>query len=219
MGGGAGTGPQIYDAALHRRKALMGASGPAALVKNLKVFSIAAFACIGGVLYGYNQGMFSGVLAMPSFQSRESDPQSHRPNHTSALVLTQFADMGEYAPMDPNADQTKKGWLTSILELGAWVGTLLSGFLAEAISRKFSILVATLVFMLGVVIQATAGHVGYQAILAGRFITYAHALFFRPAIYRTLADVTIVAWASAVCPWLSPSTTPNALLQRCEERW
>lgn len=62
----------IYDAALHRREALMGSSGPAALVKNARVFAIAAFACIGGVLYGYNQGMFSGVLAMPSFQQRMS---------------------------------------------------------------------------------------------------------------------------------------------------
>lgn len=61
----------VYDAALYRRQALMGASGPAALVKNGRVFAIAAFACIGGVLYGYNQGMFSGVLAMPSFQQRE----------------------------------------------------------------------------------------------------------------------------------------------------
>jgi hypothetical protein len=70
MGAGdAGTGA-FYDAALQRRQALMGASGPRALVKNFKVFSIACFACIGGVLYGYNQGMFSGVLAMPSFQSR-----------------------------------------------------------------------------------------------------------------------------------------------------
>ena len=50
----------------------MGKSGPAALVKNFRVFSIACFACIGGVLYGYNQGMFSGVLAMPAFQKRES---------------------------------------------------------------------------------------------------------------------------------------------------
>jgi hypothetical protein len=42
----------IYDAALTRRQALMGKSGPAALVKNFKVFSIAMFACIGGLLYG-----------------------------------------------------------------------------------------------------------------------------------------------------------------------
>jgi hypothetical protein len=60
----------MYDAALKRRQAMMGASGARALFKNWKVFSIAAFACIGGVLYGYNQGMFSGVLAMPSFQQR-----------------------------------------------------------------------------------------------------------------------------------------------------
>jgi len=83
--------------------------------------------------------------------------------------------MGEYDPTDPNADQTKKGWLTAILELGAWIGTLLSGFLAEAISRKYGILVACSVFMLGVVIQASAITAGYQAILAGRFVTYVAA--------------------------------------------
>ena len=62
----------VYDAALTRRQALMGASGPMALVKNFRVFSIAMFACIGGLLYGYNQGVFSGVLAMPNFMSCKS---------------------------------------------------------------------------------------------------------------------------------------------------
>lgn len=71
-GGGGGDSGGFYDAALARRQALMGASGARALVKNFRVFAIAAFACIGGVLYGYNQGMFSGVLAMPAFQQRES---------------------------------------------------------------------------------------------------------------------------------------------------
>lgn len=80
--------------------------------------------------------------------------------------------MGEYDPLDPNAPQTKKGWLTSILELGAWLGTLLSGFLAESISRKYGVLVATSVFVLGVIIQATAiTSSGHNSILAGRFIT------------------------------------------------
>jgi hypothetical protein len=35
-------------AALARRQALTGASGPIALVKNIKVFGIACFACLGG---------------------------------------------------------------------------------------------------------------------------------------------------------------------------
>jgi MFS family permease len=63
--------------------------------------------------------------------------------------------MGDYDDSIPG-DQSKKGWLTSILELGAWVGTLLSGFMAEALSRKRGFMIATCVFILGVVIQATA---------------------------------------------------------------
>ena len=35
-------------------------------------------------------------------------------------------DMGVWV-----TDQTKKGWLTSIFELGAWFGCLYSGFFAE----------------------------------------------------------------------------------------
>ncbi|KAE9966707.1 hypothetical protein EG328_008660 [Venturia inaequalis] len=117
------------SAALEKRKQLAGASGPAALLKNLKVFGIACFACLGGLLYGYNQGVFSGVLTMPAFK-----------NH-----------MGVYT-----SDSSKVGWLTSILELGAWVGTLYSGFLAEILSRKYAILINVAIFIIGVVVQATA---------------------------------------------------------------
>lgn len=56
---------QFSDAALQRRLALVGKTGPAALMRNIRVFGIASFACIGGLLYGYNQGVFSGVLYVP----------------------------------------------------------------------------------------------------------------------------------------------------------
>ena len=74
--------------------------------------------------------------------------------------------MGDYIE-----NQTKKGWLTAILELGAWLGTLLSGFIAEVLSRKYGVLVACSVFIIGVIVQATAVTVGPNAILAGRFVT------------------------------------------------
>jgi len=75
--------------------------------------------------------------------------------------------MGDYT-----ADQTKMGWLTSILELGAWVGALSSGFSAEILSRKYAILLYTAVFIVGVVVQATAvTSAGHNSILGGRFIT------------------------------------------------
>lgn len=82
--------------------------------------------------------------------------------------MTSFGNhMGTYV-----SDPTKKGWLTSILELGAWLGTLYSGFLAEIISRKYAILVNVGIFIVGVVIQCTAvTSSGPSSILAGRFIT------------------------------------------------
>ena len=139
----AATFSQFDQAALDRRIQLQGKAGPRALLQNFKVFGIASFACLGGLLYGYNQGVFSGVLTMHAFGDH----------------------MGVYI-----TDQTKKGWLTSILELGAWTGTLYSGFLAEIISRKYAIIVNTAIFLLGVIIQCTAIQAGHSAILGGRFV-------------------------------------------------
>ncbi|GAB7326138.1 hypothetical protein MBLNU13_g10147t1 [Cladosporium sp. NU13] len=136
----------MFDqAALLRRQELQGAAGPMAIVRNGKVFGIACFACIGGLLYGYNQGVFGGVLVMKAFERH----------------------MGSYVE-----DASKMGWLVSILELGAWLGTIYSGFLAEIISRKYAILVNTGIFILGVIIQTTAvTGTGHNSILGGRFIT------------------------------------------------
>lgn len=66
-----GATSQFDSAALTRRQELSGVAGPLALLKNIKVFGIACFACLGGLLYGYNQGVFSGVLTMNSFQRSE----------------------------------------------------------------------------------------------------------------------------------------------------
>lgn len=57
--------PGIYDAALQRRQKLMGASGPRALVKNRRVFMIALFATIGGLLYGNESSLRSKYPSEP----------------------------------------------------------------------------------------------------------------------------------------------------------
>ena len=40
-------------------------------------------------------------------------------------------------------DSGKKGWLVSILELGAWFGVLCTGYLADKLSRKYTIVLGT----------------------------------------------------------------------------
>ena len=73
----AGAASQFDQAALQRRQELTGVAGPLALLRNAKVFGIACFACIGGLLYGYNQGVFSGVLTMNNFGKRKIKPSQH----------------------------------------------------------------------------------------------------------------------------------------------
>ncbi|EUC41366.1 hypothetical protein COCMIDRAFT_40441 [Bipolaris oryzae ATCC 44560] len=137
-------GGDIQVAALARRKALAGTSGPMALVKNAKVFDIACFACLGVLLYGYNQGVFSGVLTMNSLK-----------RHLQTLEWS----------------SSKQDWLFSILELGAWFETMYSGFLAEILSRKWIILINVSISIVGVVVQCTAiTGIGHSAILGGRFV-------------------------------------------------
>ncbi|KAB5589300.1 quinate permease [Ceratobasidium theobromae] len=136
------SGGAANSAALKRRQALAGKSGFKGLVQNSRVFFIAVFASLGGLLYGYNQGVFSSVLGMYSFKERMKSAVS-----------------------DPGT----KGWLVAILELGAWFGVLCTGQLADRFGRKRTILLAVIVFIIGVIVQTAAFQP--SSIFGGRFVT------------------------------------------------
>lgn len=62
-----------------------------------------------------------------------------------------------------------RGLLTAILELGAWLGVLVNGWLADAVGRRVTVVIACVVFTVGVIVQALLRNEDY--ILAGRFVT------------------------------------------------
>jgi len=70
---------------------------------------------------------------------------------------------------DAVSNSGKKGWLVSILELGAWFGVLVTGYLADKLSRKYTIVLAVIIFCIGVIVQTAAFHP--SSIFGGRFIT------------------------------------------------
>ncbi len=59
--------------------------------------------------------------------------------------------------------------MNSILELGAWVGVLINGILADRLGRKMATVSGVAVFLVGVIVQACAKGPSY--ILGGRFVT------------------------------------------------
>ncbi|KIW03089.1 uncharacterized protein PV09_05734 [Verruconis gallopava] len=118
-----------------------GPSGYKGLVKEPYIFALACLASIGGLLFGYDQGVISGVLVMHDF--------------------------GKKFPTLAN-DPTLQGWMVSVLTLGAMFGAFANGPITDAISRRWSLLVANIVFLLGSALQA--GAVNVPMIFVGRFI-------------------------------------------------
>ena len=140
-----GMGGAVESELQQKRAALAAKPGAAGLVKNARTTAIAVFASMGGLIYGYNQGMFGQVLSMNSF--------------------------GKASGTNGISDPTLAGLLTSILELGAWVGVLFNGYSADKLGRKLSVVLACVLFIIGVIIQAVVHGGNYDYILGGRFVT------------------------------------------------
>lgn len=124
----------VGRAAAEKQHGLMG------MLKNPYVFATCAFASIGCIMYGYDQGVMSSVLVMESFESRF-------PNLMGSTI---------------------QGWLVSALELGAWAGALFCGWLADVISRKYSMNIAAIIFTVGTCLQFAAYN--SDMLFAGRVI-------------------------------------------------
>lgn len=60
------------------------------------------------------------------------------------------------------------GLMTGILELGAFIGCLFLPYVADRMSRKWSLSVPTAFFVVGAVIQTASQN--YDTLVAGRFI-------------------------------------------------
>jgi len=66
------------------------------------------------------------------------------------------------------SDADIKGWIVGILQLGAWLGALMNGPIAQKFSRKYSMMIAVSLFSLGSALQAGAQNEGF--IFGGRFV-------------------------------------------------
>lgn len=103
------------------------------LRQNPYLLGLSAFASLGGFLFGYDQGVVSGVLTMESF---------------AAAFPTIYLN------------SSFKGWFVSTLLLAAWFGSLLNGPVADRYGRKGSIMIAVVIFTIGSALQAGAVNVG-----------------------------------------------------------
>ncbi|KAJ5210777.1 Major facilitator superfamily domain general substrate transporter [Penicillium cf. griseofulvum] len=116
-------------------------SGFALVLENPFLCGVASFSTLGGLLFGYDQGVISGVITMESFGAR---------------YPRVFSESGF------------KGWFVSTLLIAAWAGSLINGPIADRFGRKMSINLAVVVFVIGSILQCAAMNV--PMLFAGRAI-------------------------------------------------
>lgn len=105
----------------------------------------AAFSAMGGLLFGYDQGVVSVILVEQQFLTR----------------FTRIAEGSAGAGF-------WKGLLTAMIELGALIGAMNQGWIADKWSRKYSIVIAVVIFTVGSVLQTAA--MDYAMLVVARFI-------------------------------------------------
>ncbi|KAH7057114.1 MFS transporter [Macrophomina phaseolina] len=100
---------------------------------------------LGAFLFGYDQGVISVILEMD-----------------------QFLDKFPRVSAEASGAGFWKGFMTAMIQLGALIGAINQGWIAEKYSRRYSILIAVVIFIIGSAIQT--GATGYAMLVVGRLI-------------------------------------------------
>ncbi|KAL7792577.1 general substrate transporter [Trichoderma ceciliae] len=130
----------IQRAKIPKPKDEAGASWPA--------IAMGFFVAFGGVLYGYDTGTISGIMAMPYWKNLFST--GYRNSNGNLDITT-----------------SQESSIVSILSAGTFFGALASPLLADFFGRRPALMISTWVFNLGVVLQTIATAI--PLFLAGRF--------------------------------------------------
>ncbi|BFZ60024.1 sugar transporter-like protein [Saitoella coloradoensis] len=113
-------------------------------------WAITSVATIGFLLFGYDQGVMSGIITGEYF-NKEFPATYGSDQHASTI----------------------QGTVTSVYELGCFAGALAALFLGERMGRLRTIFLGAVIMILGTVIQVTAfdAHFGLGQFIIGRVVT------------------------------------------------
>lgn len=100
------------------------------MIMNLRLIVLAVTANLGGLIFGFDSGVIGGLVTMGSFKR----------------------DFG----LTPDNEAKVQGTIVSALQVGAFVGVLLTSLLADKFGRRASLILCGLVFDIGAIMQTLA---------------------------------------------------------------
>ncbi|GAB1193198.1 hypothetical protein APSETT444_002401 [Aspergillus pseudonomiae] len=119
-----------------------------AIIRNFYAWLFCAFAALGACLYGYDGVYFTGVSAMDAFVQHFGERQSDGTYTIPASSLS---------------------LMTSVINIGELVGSLTAAPLNDLAGRKGVFFIASIMVVVGVVLQLATDH-KHSMIIAGRIL-------------------------------------------------
>jgi sugar porter (SP) family MFS transporter len=165
-------------------------------------YFLCVFAAFGGMLFGFDSGYISGVLAMNYFK--------YQFGHTGSSDPTAYNDGNGNMYM---YDTWQKSLITSILSAGTFFGALFAGSLADWIGRRTTIILGCIVFSLGVVLQVSSTAVGL--LVGGRLIAGIGVGFVSAIIILYMSEIAPKAVRGAIVSGYQFAITIGILLASC----
>ena len=112
-------------------------------------YLVAFAAAIGGLLFGYEIGVIGQVMALDSFGLK----MGYRfLNATSGLV--EICDDNNYGFGCTSFEKDTTGWIACSFLLSCAVGSIIVGYTADALGRKWSLFIGSTIFSAGALLQA-----------------------------------------------------------------
>lgn len=118
--------------------------------KNYRVYILTSVAYLGSLLFGYDTGVMGSVLALQSFKK-----DFGLPTDTSGFASAKNAHVSSN--------------VVSLLTAGCFFGAIFAAVLNDRLGRRYSLMIFTLVFLLGAAIQ-TGAHHNIGMIYGGRVV-------------------------------------------------
>ncbi|KAJ5531662.1 hypothetical protein N7527_005055 [Penicillium freii] len=127
--------------ALKRPDDAVGSAAPAIM--------IGLFVAFGGVLFGYDTGTISGILAMKKWRE---------------MFSTGFINEKDHLP---DVTSSESSMIVSLLSAGTFFGALGAAPIADTVGRRWGMIIESFVFCFGVVLQTISTSI--PLFVAGRF--------------------------------------------------
>lgn len=164
-----------------------------------RAYVLCAFAAFGGILFGYDSGYISGVLGMDYFKKEFGHPVPRAVDSSGYLYYT-----------------WEKSLITSILSAGTFIGALVSGSIADWIGRRYTVIVGSGIFTLGVVLQVASTTVGL--LVAGRLIAGLGVGFISAIVILYMSETAPKRVRGTIVSGYQFSVTVGLLLAACVDQ-